>query len=829
MCASVVTLAVAGQARAQADSAQADVSVPAGEVPPPMAADGAAPATTGGETEAFQGVEDIIVTANKRAETVNKVGMSITALGGDTLVKKGITVPSELVKVVPGLTFTEAPRGAPVFAIRGIGFDDSTLGSASTVALYIDEVPLGYPVQARFAALDLERVEILKGPQGILFGQNSTAGAINFIAAKPTDTFKGGFDISAGRFKSFEARAFVSGPISDAIRVRLSGMTVQSDAWQKSYTRNDELGDKRQYAGRFIAEVTPTEALTLTLNLHGWVDRSDTQAVQLFEVLPLLPVSQAANPGWVYPDYPRAPRSARAADWDRSPDRPLRRDDWYFQGSLRLDYKIDDNLRFTSITAYSRYKQEFALDVDGSALQDFLISDKGRIRTFNQELRLSGDYGALKFIIGGNYSKDKIHQENGYFLRDSSVFFGFLGNTSAGSFFDLPVRNQAVFGNIDYSINDIITLHGGIRYTEDKRTYTGCTTDAGNGVQGGIFNIIYPLFNPPGAPFRPIQPGECTSSNVVTTPSLVTPANPRGEYFEPGLAVYRLDENNVSWRAGVDVQATPTTLLYANVSKGYKSGSFPSVNVVNNIQLEGVKQESVLAIEGGVKAGLFDRKVQLNAAVFYNSYKNKQLRGRILDPFGFFGILDKLLNVPKSRVYGAEASIQIAPVSGLSINLGGTYVNTKVTKDFFAYDPIQELINYKGLPFPHTPKWMLNASIDYEFSITNEINLFIGGNAQYRSKAISLFADRDILETEFLDPVNRPGVRVPRNAFDEKAYTIVDAQIGIADPGGAWRTWLWGKNIFNTYYWSNSTQSFDSIYRIAAMPATYGVSASFRF
>ena len=192
------------------------------------------------------GVSEIVVTAQKRSESANKVGMSITAISGDSLMQRGITSTEDLIKVVPGFQQTEAPRGTPVYAIRGIGFDDSTLGSNSTVALYSDEVPISFAPQARFATLDLERVEVLKGPQGTLFGQNSTAGAINFIAAKPRGVFEAGFDASYGRFNTFELRGFVSGGLSDTLSVRVAGMTAQSSGSQKRYTRDEELGDKRQ-------------------------------------------------------------------------------------------------------------------------------------------------------------------------------------------------------------------------------------------------------------------------------------------------------------------------------------------------------------------------------------------------------------------------------------------------------------------------------------------------------------------------------------------------------------------------------------------------------
>ena len=364
------------------------------------AALGASAACAQEAADTSYGIQDIVVTAQKRSESANKVGMSITAVSADTIVKQNIVSAAELQKVVTGFTFTEAPRGSPVFAIRGIGFNDSTVGSASTVALYLDEVPISFPMEARFPTLDLERVEVLKGPQGILFGQNSTAGAINFIAAKPTDDLHAGMDLSYGRFNTIQGSAFISGAVSETVKMRLAVSGIHSSGWQTNKWVNGQqgfvyqdvgdassplvpvtlgrdtqnsLGAKRGFAGRLITEWTPTDALKVTLNVNGWVDKSDTQAAQLTYAFPL----QSGTPYAPYDLYPTPPRNARSADWDpylntnRLPasvgkQPKLRRDDDFFQASLRLDYALTDQLKLTSISSLSRYTQDYGMDVDGT-------------------------------------------------------------------------------------------------------------------------------------------------------------------------------------------------------------------------------------------------------------------------------------------------------------------------------------------------------------------------------------------------------------------------------------------------------------------------------
>jgi len=765
--------------------------------------------------DATQGLQEIIVTAEKRSEPVNKVGMSITAVTGDTLQQRNITDPAELVTVVPGLSYEEAPRGAPVYYIRGIGFDDTTLGSASPVAMYVDESPISYPIEARFPMLDVERVEVLKGPQGILFGQNATAGAINFIAAKPTDTATEGVDASYGRFNTAEVSGFASGPLSDTVKSRVAVMGIHSDGWQESYTRDDTLGAKRQFAGRTITEWQPNSALRVSFNLNGWIDRSDTQAAQLQNVLPTSPGVPVSS-GFVFPNYPHAPQNAQAADWDPNSPFPLRHDDNYLQGTLRLDYDINDHLKFTSITAGQRFNQDYTMDTSGSDLQVFIINDQGWVHSGYQEFRLSGDVDRLKFIVGANYSRDNVHEHQFYRYMDSSAFYGFHfvpvygGPYSSGAHDDQQIWDAAVFGNIDYSLSDVLTAHAGARFTQDDRKFAGCTSDAGDGVSSAFYNVLYPIIT--GKPYHLI-PGQCTSETN----------------FVPELAQGKIDQNNVSWRTGLDYQITPTTLLYANVSKGYKSGGFPAINAIANSQLSGVTQESVLAYEAGVKAGFLDHRVQVNAAAYYDDYTNQQLHGRILDPFGILGVLEKLLNVPKSRVVGGELDVQVVPTKGLNLDFAATFTDTKVTSDFYAYDPVGNLFNYKGQSFPNAPKWNLLASANYEVPITATLDLFAATNVTYHSETSSLFADPALVGKTPLDPTNAPGVDVPSDSFEVKAYTLVDAQLGIANPGSKWRAYLWGKNIFNKYYWTNATQGFDNIYRLAGMPATYGVAVSFRF
>src|ERR1700678_3415419 len=271
-------------------------------------------ATVGGASQNANAdaIQEITVTAQKTSEAINKVPISISAATGEQLATIGVTDTRDLAKLTPGFTFADTQLGIPVYTLRGIGFYDQSVSSTPAVSVYNDEVPLTFPEETRGAILDLERVEVLKGPQGTLFGQNATGGAINYIAAKPTDQLAYGFDAGFGRFDEINLGGFVSGPLTDTLRVRVAAQTTQrEDGWQESYTRSDTLGRANKTLWRTILDWTPNDRLSVRLNVNGWDDRSDTGGAQLVGILPQNPAHEPP----AYANYPLAPANDQAADW----------------------------------------------------------------------------------------------------------------------------------------------------------------------------------------------------------------------------------------------------------------------------------------------------------------------------------------------------------------------------------------------------------------------------------------------------------------------------------------------------------------------------------
>jgi outer membrane receptor protein involved in Fe transport len=183
-------------------------------------------------------LDEIVVTAEKREESINNVPMAVSAFSGSQLVALGIKNVQDLTEVVPGLTFAQTNFSTPVYTLRGVGFYETSLSAYPDVTVYVDEAALPFPILTTHVGFDLDRVEVLRGPQGILFGQNSTGGAINYVAAKPTSTFQAGTYVSYGEFNAFDLQGYVSGPINDTLSARLAVDLQQGGAYQYSYTRN---------------------------------------------------------------------------------------------------------------------------------------------------------------------------------------------------------------------------------------------------------------------------------------------------------------------------------------------------------------------------------------------------------------------------------------------------------------------------------------------------------------------------------------------------------------------------------------------------------------
>jgi iron complex outermembrane receptor protein len=610
-------------------------------------ADADAPAETGG------GLQEVVVTAQKRSQAINDVGMAITALSGDQLRDQGVRNVGDLTKIEPSFIFSNSSYGSPVYSIRGVGYNEKSLAASPAVSVYVDEVPYAYPALTKAATLDLERVEVLKGPQGTLFGQNATGGAINYIAAKPSSKSESGFEITYGRFGALDVNGFVSGALSDTVKARLAFDLDEGGAWQRSVTQGTMLGNQNAMKVRLLLDWAPTSDLHFALNLNGWTDKSDSLAAQLEKATPqdtyLIPLlagnptvqQQLINLVARQVNYPII-QTPQAADWNTGVT-PANNEKFY-QSALRGEYSINETAELTSITSYEHYTQDNLVDNDGLALNANDEQERGSINSFSQELRASGRLidNRLNWLGGLAYANDRVTENNIGNLPDSTPAyaftpFGLAPFSSIGIFGASKAETKAAFSNLEFKILPELSVHGGVRYTKSNIDFKGCLYNTDQRFADGL-EIIQGAVKGAGNVI-PTGPGDCVTLD---------------SNFNPGLVVNALDQSNVSWRTGADWHVTPESLIYASVSKGYKAGSFPVLPGTGAVQFEPATQESVLAYEVGYKGDLFARTLSLDASFFHYDYRNKQLLGRILDPAGVFGVIDGLVNVPKSTEDGVE-------------------------------------------------------------------------------------------------------------------------------------------------------------------------------
>lgn len=798
---------------------------------------------------------DIIVTANKREQSLAKVGLSISAFDSAQLENQRISDVSDLAKITPGLAVAPSPTATPVYTLRGIGFYEQSLAAYPAVSLYIDQAPLALPVMASKVPFDLERVEVLKGPQGTLFGNNSTGGAINFVAAKPTDKLSAGAQLSYGRFNTFEINGFVSGALSDTLKARIAFRVASGDDWQKSYTRvdggipasylavgvpastqrnQDTLGRTDNIAGRLLVEWAPTDRLAISLNVSGWRNQDDPQAPQYYKARLQYPVGTMGPAGFItggvqanipIRNYPAAPHNARATDWN--PALRPEQDNKFWQATLRGDYDLTDSLTLTSLSGYSHLDFYNVTESDGTALNTFDIApDVGLIKSFTTELRVANDsHSRTRFTVGANYEHTQADELAHFYIGDTTSYYvnGFTGNTWGSN---QRMNNYALFGNLEFDVIDQVTLKGGIRQTKAKRDALMFGPYETNGYYPAgafgpnslttFFNVAYGLIY--GGAVAPIPVGSpITIDNRVNASG--SPVNP-ATYLKTGNPTGKLNEDSTSWSVGVDFKPTSELLLYANVSKGYKAGSYPTLAGAIYDAYNPVVQESLLDYEAGFKAQLLDRKLSVSGAAFYYDYRNKQLRAKFVDPI--FGGLDNLVNVPKSRVKGFELNVGANPFEGLRLSGSVTYLDAKITKYNGIIGAVQNtatglftpvVASFKGAQLPFAPEWQFSLRADYSFPLTSAFEGYVGAGVNGQSKSIGVLTV------------------VPQDIQDFKlnGRSLVDGQIGIKTTDGRWKLGLWGKNIFNKYYWTQANAAYDNIVRYTGRPAEYGLSVSFKY
>jgi len=562
-------------------------------------------------------IESVVVTAQKREQLGNDVGISMNVLSGADLKAANIKQVVDLGSLTTNVQIKNVlGNSIPNVTIRGIGLNDYASNNNPAAGIYVDNVYLVSPAMLSFALFDVDRIEVLKGPQGDLYGRNTTAGAINVISKAPSPTTDGDVEAGYGSYQNLHLDGAFGGALAPTLNGRLAFTTEQQfSGWQLNYVTGRRVGKINRTAGRLQLEWTPTDSWTARLSVHAGYDRSDEALYKVDNV-----TTTQEDP------FANQPRVAGGSD---DPHLNLKS----IGTSLTVDWSLNDAVSVTSISAYEHFDRIDVADQDGTALRQLDSTFRNTINEVTQELRLTYSRDTVNLIGGAYYSHDTISDRDSYDAPDLLSLLGLVGFSTIGNTYHQSTSAAAVFLHGEWTFIPELTLIGGIRYTDESKRFDNATTFLGP-TSGGEFNVFSPV------------------SNSFST-------------------------SNVSGKVGLNYKPTDDTLVYASASRGFKSGGFQGQLTFDPTALKPFRDENLTAYEVGIKSRVFPN-LQLNMAAFDYEYKDAQFYGPLFD--SPVGVLFGIANVGNARVTGAEGDVLWRPVSGLDLHFGAGLIDTRITK-----------------------------------------------------------------------------------------------------------------------------------------------------
>jgi iron complex outermembrane recepter protein len=600
-------------------------------------------------------LQTITVTAQKREQPAQQVGVAISVLSGDELAARGVRKVNALQNEVPSLEIEPAFGGGQAqFRLRGVGFQDYATNNAGAVTVYVDEVAFPLGVQTQGLLFDVDRVEVLRGPQGTLYGRNTTGGAVNFITRAPTKNFEAAGLLGLGSFGAVEAEGYASGALSDTLRGRVALATQQGGGWQVNRATGEKLGDKNIVGLRGQLALDATPDLKFNLKLHYGSDKSEGQGLYVF-------VTQPAVPATAYPvAKPATPADSdlRKTGWGFAPaflkaigqpaDAKPNRNNDTAGASVTAQWDIGA-LRLTSITAADKFKRKELADYDAQALPLAETYFDSSSQNFSQELRVASNAPgnapgeALTWVAGIYLANEKLDETYWSSFANS---FGFATVQTA---YTQKVNTGSVFGQADYKISDQLKLVFGARQERETRKRENFIT-------------------------RSIGPD-------------ITFTGPTSGDFSA---------NHSSGKLGVDFQVNKALLTYGSISRGVKSGGFTAYNTFNETALTPFKPEVLIAYESGFKSDL-SRSLRVNAAVYHYDYRDQQILDAIKDP-GTGATVGKIVNAPRSTIDGIDIEFAWKASNDITVTQFLGYKTGKF-KEYTALSPAGDLAG-QDLYFP---------------------------------------------------------------------------------------------------------------------------------
>lgn len=747
-------------------------------------------------------IEEIVVIAQKREQLIQDVGIAVTAFSGRNLRERDIDQSEDLYQLIPNVNLQNTGGGgAPVVIVRGVGLQSFRINDSPTTAFYVDDVYQTSVASAEWTMFDLERVEVLKGPQGGLYGRNALGGAIQIISRTPSvDEANNGY-VSLGyeEYAREELEAAAGFTIGDKFAIRVAGRTVSgSDAPYRSVTGGYDFGAEDRDAARVTLQISPSDTFDITFRVHGGGDNSELE--------PLRPVGVYANLG-TFPTRPTVSFALMAglggaipnplcasimsgagsnpstcatgtgvtpAGYGLTPDeaygsasafRGFLDSDWSGTG-FTLDLELGD-YRLQTITGgdsidYRRYQ-----DFEGTPLEHLHIDYNTEIDAWSQEVRFFYEGSdTLSWVLGASYAEDELHENTLLYGAQGVLPVIFGGAVFSPQVYDQDTEAFALYGHAEWRFADAWNLVSELRYTDEDKSFVG-------GARLGF-------------------------ANGATVPFVSTDDSISFEAW--------------SGKVGLEWSLSDNLLTYATISRGFKTGGFFGGFPTNVAQLAPFDAETLWGLELGVKSDLAGGRVRLNASLF--AYDREDVQQNAGDPTSPIQI-KRITNIGDVDTVGAEAEVTWLATDGLSLNLGVGATDAEVSDSTFiqaASLPFLPDTPMEGSNLPNYSDLSVNFVGRYEGSFGANLGWFAQLEGRYQSE-------------QDLSIITNP-VEVP--VFQEPGYSLWNVRFGVN--GEAWTAQLYVNNASDEAYrvLARNDGAF-GIHELYGMPRTAGVSFQYQW
>ena len=777
-------------------------------------------------------LEEVVVTAERRSEKAQDIPLAITAVSAAELESRGVRQAGDITADVPNMLLNSpyGPEAQPTFTLRGVTTQDFSENQSSPVAMYVDEVYKSVGAVQALQTYDLDRVEVLRGPQGTLYGKNATGGAISFYTKNPSLTaYDGYITAGAGNYSAYSVQGAVGGPVIDnEIGWRAAVMYEKRDGWVRSVVPGVEpLNGVDAVAGRLTLLAKPNDVLTASLKLSASRSGGTPYGAHAINT----------DPSYARTNDPTASYFTGNIGWFGNGAKfAVHKDIRGDNATLKIDWQVSPHATLTSVTGYD-YGWWYEKSDDGGLPIFFRLDDPNTyfssVNTFSQEIRIvSHDTGAFGWLGGLYYGRESTHATVQFHFFDGypSFFAPSVPPTSASvptplwgfdeyNNFDQLKDSRAVFFNTTYALAPTLTLRAGLRYTKDKVTISNFYA-----LEGGLAN--------PGA--TTAATGTDPNIDATTWWTQTIGALPATyAFFQTGVAPqsqgvvpeFGKDTNNVSGKIGLDWKPGEGLLAYASISQGYRGVAFNGQAYNNPGELTFADPEKLTSYELGLKTELWDRRAVFNVAAFHYDYKNQQFLDAFTLP-GVGGTLFHTINAPRARIDGAEFEFRAKATADLEIfsSLGlmsSKYVELTLHQDQCVVGTPPNCTVARvccvGNKLIQAPD--VNASLGVAWRVMH----VVAGDLRF-------FVDGNYYGKQYFDAFN-----TERDA--QGGYGVANARIAFESTGKlGYAVGAWIKNLANRQYLAYALNQKDADtgllgfdYALVGEPRTYGIDVTVRF